>query len=102
MALSELAAARLDLFVLDCALEGCNSVGIAVAKALAVASEHPGVETHIDCCNAREATEALTYIYSHKVQQREHAHWNSTEAGLELPNGSIVVVMLDGKKVVPK
>jgi hypothetical protein len=96
-------AAKLDLEMLNLATELADlppSEYTEVAKALTLATEHPGIEARVVCRNPSSATRALAIIYG--VRKRENAKWNVAEAGLELPNGSIVVVMLDGQKVVPK
>jgi len=103
--------AKLDLVALDiittvsrmCGDPGWdNRVAVEAAKAVSLAVTHSGIESRIICRNSTEAHRALAVIYSHETRKRENAKWDVVEAGLELPNGSIVVVMLDGKKVVPK
>lgn len=103
--LSDLEIAKFDLYVLDMATADAHfedPVAISIAKALTVAAEHPGVETQVHCVTKEEVLKALSIIYSRKVWARENAKWNSAEGGLELPNGSLVVVMFQGKRAVPK
>jgi hypothetical protein len=101
---TELDSARMDLLLLDFASRGCfeSPVAISVAMALTVAADHPGVETRILCKTEVEVTATLTALYSCKLHEREHAKWNSAEGGLEMPNGSLVVVMFQGKRAVPR
>lgn len=97
--------AKVDLLVLELATEDLfrgDLVLLEVSKALTVATMHVGVEAKVVCRNAKEVTQALSIIYSHKLQEREHAKWNPTEGCLELPNGSAVSVWLAGKRAVPK
>jgi hypothetical protein len=97
--------AKLDLGALNLAAGLARvspSEDTEVAKALVLADVHPGIEARVICRNPRSATRALAIIYSHEMRKRMNAKWNVAEGGLELPNGSIVAVMLDGKKVVPK
>lgn len=97
--------ARLDLMALDFVTRGqdvAHPVVVEVVKAITLASVYRGIESRIHCRTPEQVTQALTIIYSRKVWKREKATWNVAEAGLEFPNGSIVVVMLDGKRAVPR
>ena len=97
--------AKFELMALNFATGGLFSndlILLEVCKALSLAAAHVEVEAKVVCRNAKEVTRALSIIYSHKLQEREHAKWNSTEGCLELPNGSAVSVWLNGKRAVPK
>lgn len=110
--MDSVSAAKLDLAALDILTRAAqmqhrsaafnNPVAVGVAKAVSLAAIHPGIESRIVCRNPTEAYRSLAIIYSHELRARENAKWNVAEAGLEMPNGSLVVVMLDGEKVVPK
>lgn len=96
-----LAEARLDVAALNytiAELRGDPTL-LAACEALTIAAEHPGIEARIHCKTFEEAAIAMMIIYSYEIRKRERGKWNVEERGLEIPNGSIVVVFLRDRLV---